>query len=362
MTNITIPDSVIVIGHYAFQDCTSLTSITIPDSVTVIRDDAFTNCSGSLTINSKIIETDYAYNNRPSSRWLCNSKFTELILGDNIEKIGSNTFYDCKLLTSVAIPDSVTSIGNGAFFGCYSLTSIYITDLLTWCRIDFSNATANPLNNGKATLDLNGVELVDITIPSNIKAIKSYVFKGYTSLRSVTIPDSVTSIGNGAFYGCDSLTNLTIGNGVTTIGEETFANCSDLTSVTIPDSVTSIGNSAFLQCKSLTNVTIPDSVTSIEYNTFMNCSSLTSVTIGNGVTSIGKEAFYYCTSMQYYDFSTHESIPSLANTSAFFQIPSTCKIIVPDALYDEWIAATNWSEYASYIIKKSDWDASQTTE
>jgi hypothetical protein len=26
-------------------------------------------------------------------------------------------------------------------------------------------------------------------------------------------------------------------------------------------------------------------------------------------------------------------------------------------LYDEWIAATNWSTYASKIIKKSEWDS-----
>ena len=36
------------------------------------------------------------------------------------------------------------------------------------------------------------------------------------------------------------------------------------------------------------------------------------------------------------------------------------KIIVPDALYDEWIVATNWATYASQIIKKSEWDAQQT--
>lgn len=64
--------------------------------------------------------------------------------------------------------------------------------------------------------------------------------------------------------------------------------------------------------------------------------------------------------MAFYDFSQYSAVPSLANTSAFISIPSDCKIIVPDALYDEWKAATNWSTYASKIIKKSDWDASQS--
>jgi hypothetical protein len=61
--------------------------------------------------------------------------------------------------------------------------------------------------------------------------------------------------------------------------------------------------------------------------------------------------------MAFYDFSALEAVPTLSTTNAFANIPSDCKIIVPDALYDEWIAATNWSTYASYIIKKSEWDA-----
>lgn len=123
-----------------------------------------------------------------------------------------------------------------------------------------------------------------------------------------------------------------------------------------------IASGAFYLNTSLTSITIPNSVTSIEYQAFEHCSSLTSITIGNGVTSIDEYAFWGCSSMQYYDFSTNESVPTLKSTYAFNNIPSTCKIIVPDALYDEWITAGYWSRLVNYIIKKSDWDASQTTE
>jgi hypothetical protein len=58
--------------------------------------------------------------------------------------------------------------------------------------------------------------------------------------------------------------------------------------------------------------------------------------------------------MAFYDFSKHESVPTLEATSAFKSIPSDCKIVVPDALYDEWIAATNWSTYAANIVKSSE--------
>ena len=47
--NTTIPNTVIEIGHYAFEGCSGLTSVTIPNSVTEIGEGAFYRCS-ALTI------------------------------------------------------------------------------------------------------------------------------------------------------------------------------------------------------------------------------------------------------------------------------------------------------------------------
>ena len=60
--------------------------------------------------------------------------------------------------------------------------------------------------------------------------------------------------------------------------------------------------------------------------------------------------FYYCYSVKFFDFTRHTSVPTLSNTNAFSSIPADCEIRVPAALYDEWIAATNWSTYASKIV------------
>ena len=119
----------------------------------------------------------------------------------------------------------------------------------------------------------------------------------------------------------------------------------------------STGNNGKVYCNMLRKVEIGTGVTNIRNDAFYSCYSLASVVIPNSVTSIGSEAFSSCYGMAFYDFSNHTSIPTLSNTNAFKNIPSDCKIIVPDNLYDTWITATNWSKYASYIIKKSDWDA-----
>ena len=97
-------------------------------------------------------------------------------------------------------------------------------------------------------------------------------------------------------------------------------------------------------------VELGDSVTSTGGSAFSGCYSLTSVVIPNSVTSIGKYAFSGCSTVRYYDFTNHAAVPSLSSTTAFSSVPPDCEIRVPSALYDEWIAATNWTTYADKIV------------
>ena len=230
--------------------------------------------------------------------------------------IDYGAFGSCYSLTSIVLPSGVTSINTGAFDSCYSLTSI--------------------------------------VIPSRVMSIGHYAFNSCCSLTNIVIPSRVTSIGERAFYYCYSLTSIVIPSGVTSIDRFAFYYCCSLTNIVIPSRVTSIGNGTFQYCHSLTSVVIPSGVTSIDGSTFQYCDSLTSIVIPSGVTSINTAAFYYCYSIIKYDFSQCTSVPTLSNTNAFDSINGICKIIVPDSLYDEWIAASNWSTYANYIYKASE--------
>ena len=174
-------------------------------------------------------------------------------------------------------------------------------------------------------------------------------------LQAVEIGKNVTSISNYAFRVCYSLASVVIPDSVTNIGSYAFSNCYSLASVVIPDSVTSIGSYAFSNCYSLASVVISQGVTLIGEYMFSYCYSLASVVIPDSVTSIGSSAFFNCYGMAYYDFRASKLVPTLS-TGAFGNIPSDCKIVVPDSLYDSWIAATNWSTYASNIVKASEFN------
>ena len=55
-----------------------------------------------------------------------------------------------------------------------------------------------------------------------------------------------------------------------------------------------------------------------------------------------------------YDFSSVTAVPVLSASNGLTTTSYVSVIIVPDALYDEWIAATNWVAYASKIKKASE--------
>ena len=282
---------------------------------------------GSYTLRYSSVEDgrNYAYRNAVK----------KIEIGSGVTNIGAYAFYSCYSLTSITIPNSVTYIGNDAFYSCWNLTNVTIP-----------NSVTNIANR----MFYYCYGLTSVIIPDSAISIDSFVFNNCYSLTNVTIPNSVTSIGSSAFQGCDSLKNITIPDSITSIDSSAFYNCASFTSITIPGSVTSLGSSAFYYCYSLTSVIIPDSITSISSSAFSNCMSLTSVAIPNSVTSIGGGAFQNCYSVAFYDFSHHTVIPTLDATNAFSNIPADCIIRVPAALYDEWIAATNWSTYAAQIV------------
>ena len=212
-----------------------------------------------------------------------------------------------------------------------------------------------------------------ISIHPSVSSMGAQSFYYCYSLRYAVIPSGVTTIGNSVFYACYSLSSVSIPNGVTTIALNTFQNCYSLTSLVLPSQLASIGNSAFDGCLSLSSAVIPSGVTTIGTRTFnsgtclssvtiqnglttipeqfaYSCTTLTSATIPSSVTSIGAKAFGGCNGMAEYHFKRTESVPTLANTNAFQNIASDCKIYVPASKLADYQTANYWSTYASYMV------------
>ena len=252
--------------------------------------------------------------------------------------------------------DTFTDTGNFntgahtyASAGDYEITIWISTGAGTY---GFGNDVANTVFVGGNTAAQRNM-LTDLWIGDSVTTIHISAFHQCFSLTNVTIPSGVISIGDSSFRMCYSLTNVTIPSSVISIGEQVFNSSGSITNIIIPSGVTSIGHSAFAAGYALTNIIIPSGVTSIDAATFNNCRSLTNVTIPGGVTSIDHTVFQFCVSMLKYVIEA-TTPPTLANTNAFANINSICKIYVPDASVTAYKTATNWVTYADYFYAISE--------
>lgn len=95
---VSLPNSIEVIGDNAFFGCVNLESINIPNGVRYIGDSAFCACI------------------MPES----------IIIPESVKIIDHNSFLRCHNLNTITLPGSVTMISDDAFEYCNNLSSIII--------------------------------------------------------------------------------------------------------------------------------------------------------------------------------------------------------------------------------------------
>ena len=65
---------------------------------------------------------------------------------------------------------------------------------------------------------------------------------------------------------------------------------------------------------------------------------------------------YGCSALEVVDFSEATAVPTLHSVNTFQNTNNPFQIVVPDALYDQWKAARNWSSFANQIVKASEYN------
>ena len=113
-----------------------------------------------------------------------------------------------------------------------------------------------------------------------------------------------------------------------------------------------LGGSALRFCYALPSVVIPNNTTSIGNATCQNCYNLSTVIVPSNITSIGTEAFAGCYSLSELHFMP-TTPPAVANTNAFNNIASDCKIYVPQGCLSAYQSATNYGNVASKMQEES---------
>ena len=272
---VVIPDTVTQIGGFVFDD-KPVTNVTVPESVKIIGEGAFHNCHQlvTLTIRGAVTVGDGAF------CW--SENLTTVTLPDTLTAIPRYAFQGCKSLKTLTLGKGITSIGTRAFDVCDSLESITIPG-----NVKTIGEEAFPRLHSLKT----------VTLGEGITAIGESAFTGCDALTELKIPGTVTSMGESAFGYCTALTTVTVGEGVKAIGDYAFDNCENLKSVTLPSTLTSIGFGTFSGCSALTGITVPKNVKTIDWYAFSGCAVLINLHLPSGLQSIGSYAFQGCYSL-----------------------------------------------------------------
>ena len=190
MVEISLPESLKIIGPYAFASSAIKGNLYLPNNIESIGNEAFmscTNLTGSLVIPNKIHEIpDRAFRS-------CGFTGT-LILPKGLTSIGSSAFSDTKFKGELNIPAGVMTIGNAAFM--------------------------STLFNGT------------IVLPSELTSLSSQAFQGCWRLSGVVeIPKNIVAIPSKLFYGCTGLEGIKLHKDVEVIESQAFYNCTGVYSI-----------------------------------------------------------------------------------------------------------------------------------
>lgn len=395
LKNITIPESVIEFGDYAFFG-SGLESMNISSKVAKIGKAAFNTCPSLATLTIDGANTVYmVYENKAVVEAATGTIISVLnVSGDyTLPEGASIAAYALRGITldTLTLPDTLTTLPSYALYGLTATKVVLgseLSTLPTYVFKDsnigtvvlnaeevvvsgnaFENSTIQTIENSENIVSIasnafkNCVNLETISLSNKLLTIETNAFT-LSGLTSITIPGSVECLGTysatsttsgSVFNDCVNLTSITLNEGLQVICDSAFVGTS-ITSITIPSTVTTMGTKVlqdvstlksavilnsvlntymFDGCTALESVEMSESITKIPNYTFTDCSSLVTIELPNGITEIGTHAFENCTSL------TQIKLPDelvTIQTSAFqnsgltsIQIPSKVKNIFGSA-------------------------------
>ena len=190
--------------------------------------------------------------------------------------------------------------------------------------------------------------------------------QNWDNLEKIIIPDTITEYAIRAFFGINKAKRIDIPQTATGAGPADFiawANSNSLTSISFGQ-LSSLGGSTVYNngLKSLVEVKFGKNLQSIPEQCLRGAVNLEYILIPDSVGSIAVRAFYNAPKIKIDFGNTRTTIPTITSGSGFNKtFDTTAKIYVPDALYDTWVAASNWSDIASQIHRHSELEAPYAT-
>jgi len=306
--NVTIPDTVEIIGRGAFEDNTNIELVVVPGSVKRIDPYAFWGCDNldTVVLGRGLAEVgDHAFMG-------CKG-LVQMTIPSNVTAIGIRAFADCVNLKDISIPAETTQIHETAFDGCNNLTihcdpntvaseyaeSFYARRAENSEYGEAAGEASPEPENTQAPAEpelpapvpteppVEGLTLGTTHIVGNRAVIlmDSRQFKVYEGtpepeLTSPPVADLMDEgaipkyrivdgriVADQAYYHRMDLGDVALQDGIREVGEFSYAR-SSLRSIVLPQGVEKISYGAFYHCDALERMVLPDTIRCVEPKAF----------------------------------------------------------------------------------------------
>lgn len=331
-SSLIIPNSLEIIGDYAFGGCAELETLHIPASVKHIQGNPFPSMLPITTDSPLYVVKDDILYDKDYTRLIHTFSLSKTILIDpSVRKIEHRAFRGCNNLSNIIVHSEISEIGGYAFSYCPNLNNVII------------NAKMEIIPDGL----FRGSGIYEFVIPTETKKIGLASFADCKRLQKVDIPENVTEIDAFAFENDESLKYVTINANIQAIEQGTFRGCLSLKEIIIPEGVKSIRERAFKDCTSLETISLPYSIEELGHAVFEGCTNLKRIELPRGIKVLSSELFHGCKALREVIMpSTIEFIGS----EAFEGCESLYSIVIPIGVKEIWSHAFSYSGLREVII------------
>lgn len=214
LKSIVLPESLNDIQNYAFSE-SGLETITLPDNVRIVNPDVFLNCKSLSQVNlgnkTEIIGGSHDYSENTTSSLTNQTKITDskihgafkgctalthIDLPESVTQINAFAFSGSGL-KSFEVPVGFLTLEDGVFYNCASLENLVLNEELTKIgRFSVAHCPA----------------LAEIEIPGSVTQVSARAFLNDTALETARIGDvegkKIVTLETAAFGGCKNLSYM----------------------------------------------------------------------------------------------------------------------------------------------------------
>ncbi len=321
LKEVTLPDSLRELGTDSFSGCSALTEIKLPKNLSYMMGSAFSYCT-----SLKEISIPDGVELRTASVYTWDAYFfsgcsslKKIKLPKDAKEVSLGELVS---LTSITIPKGVTEV---KLYKCTALEKLSLPASLKDLVIDYNDRLEScNIPKGAESIEICYCSrLTKVNIPDSVDHVS---IRNCTRIKSIKLPATLKYIGERAFSGCKNLEDITIPSSVKSVRSYILydtawynkqkdglvykdkwcvsykGDTSKVKSLTVTGGTKGIadelcdsgdpdGYSNPARFKGLEKVVLPSSVEIIGERAFADCKKLGTFTLTKNIQQIGKEAF-----------------------------------------------------------------------